>query len=361
MSKKTKNTEVKSQSKDSDNVSSQKLSKQDNIKENNTLKRNYHYEKQSRELYQDLITSVNKWFNEREIKVKPDQVFRKHIPWKQILQSMINKNYKIKDVNELKRHWLEVCKYIKVERPLMDILSESDQAIDKILKVPTQSGYSVYQLEQRPKLRDKYPELKFIELHQKIAKRWRKLTDEQKKYYTDIAEEENLKNGVGIDRKSRKRKVLTKTVETYNYPTTSLRDFYVSYKASELKNSNPSLTYKERRSIASSGFSKCSITDLSEIKKLYLDNLQQFVDKVNSEDSQFISQIGQHIMETKRLRPLLEQPIISRFLSTINLANVAPSKSRNSSKSSESDENDSRVVEKYEDSALSSEEISDDN
>lgn len=358
---------MKVQSKDMLSQSDVKSSKSTSqVKGVEKKKKRQHHEKESKDYYKDLVLSVNQWFDEREIKVKPDQIFRKHISWKYVIASMSSKGHGVKDLNEIKRHWFEVCRFIKVERPLTEILSECDQAIEKLFKIPTQSGYSIFQLEHRPKLVEKYPELKFIELHQKLAKRWNKLGEDERKKFNDLAAEQNRKNGVGVDRSKKRKsgesnKVETPvTVETYSYPTTALRDFYISLKAAELKKSNPDLSYKKRRALSSAEFTKCSFNELTDIKKLYAEHLQQFIEKVNHETPEFVSKIGQHIMSTKKLRPLLEQPVISRFLSNISLNNTSTA-DNHTHESSDSSDSDDNVVEKYENSSLSSEDVSDDN
>ena len=139
----------------------------------------------------ELIRLIEENVNKR-VRSRPKYIFPKHVDWKGIAESMKSgTSYDIDSVS-LRARWDELSKQVRKLRTVPEMIDDVKKAtkfhFDRIPKMPL-TAYQLYSMSKRPQVREKYPDMPFIEMSKRLGKKWRELPVEKRKKYEKRAQE----------------------------------------------------------------------------------------------------------------------------------------------------------------------------
>lgn len=123
-----------------------------------------------------------------ELRKRPKQsaIFARHIDWKAVADKFQNEKSIQLEVKDFRARWEEIIKNVRKLRSIPEMLDDVKKNVklhlDTIPKKPMTS-YRLFCLSKRPRLVEKYPQMSFVELSQRMGKKWRELPAEKKAKY----------------------------------------------------------------------------------------------------------------------------------------------------------------------------------
>lgn len=128
-------------------------------------------------------------------KGRPKYIFAKHIDWKRVAEKLKKENGYSIDAAGVKVRWEELTKHVRRLRTVTELLDDVKKAvkyhIEMIPKMPL-GAYQLFCMAKRPRLKEKYPDMKFSELSKRMGRKWRELEPEKKAKYEKKALEKKL-------------------------------------------------------------------------------------------------------------------------------------------------------------------------
>ena len=121
---------------------------------------------------------------------KSTLVFARHIDWKAVADKFRDEKSVELEVKDVRGRWEEITKKVRKLRSIPEMLDDVKRNVklhlDTIPKKPM-SSYALFCNSKRPRLVEKYPKMNFIELNQRMAKKWREMPAEKKAKYEQRA------------------------------------------------------------------------------------------------------------------------------------------------------------------------------